>query len=380
MRAALILCALLVLAACSAPIQEVDTNEGPSESDLDPELHGTVPTDSPNPIESEDLYDVRSADVTYYADVTGFEARPDNNENYPGVVLIHEWWGLNDNIKQMATKLAAQGYHVIAVDLYNGEVATTPEGARELVTSFDQEAGVENMQAAVDYLESQGSERIGSWGWCFGGARSLDLAKSADLDATVIYYGSLTTDAESLSSVNEPVLGIFGAEDTGIPVSDVNAFSSQLDAQGTQNAVHIYEGAGHAFANPSGDRFKADAAQDAWDKTIAFLNSELSEPTESSEDVVELSVQGGNFYFEMDGERNPDIVVQQGQTVRVTFESVEGFHDFVIDELDVQSDAIRSDDGAVTVEFVADQAGEFEYYCSIGSHRANGMEGNFIVE
>ncbi len=191
--------------------------------------------------------------------------------------MIHEWWGLNDNIRNEAQKLAREGYVVLAVDLFNQRSAQTPSEARELVGSFDQEEGIRNMLAAKTYLTQQmGVSKVASLGWCFGGGQSLQLALvSNDMDATVIYYGRLVTDKNELNVINWPVLGIFGSMDQGIPVSVVGEFEASLNELGVDNEIHIYEGADHAFANPSGDRYNMEAAEDAWVKTFSFLYKNL---------------------------------------------------------------------------------------------------------
>ena len=222
-------------------------------------------------------YLVESETVAYFGSVEGYLAKPTDTGNFPGVVMIHEWWGLNDNIKEMADKLASHGYVVLAVDLYEGEFATTSDQARALRVAYDPERGVTNMNAAASYInENYSSEKIGSLGWCFGGGESLNLALHNDeMDATVIYYGSLVTDTESLSSINWPVLGIFAELDTGITPDTVNAFESSLDELEIENQITIYPGVNHAFANPSGDRYAPNESQDAWNKTIDFLESSL---------------------------------------------------------------------------------------------------------
>ncbi len=218
-----------------------------------------------------------TVNVNYFDGAIGFLARPSEEGNYPVVIMIHEWWGLNDNIKDMARQLATEGYVVLAVDLHNGEVATTPEKARELVSSLDNEKAVANMKAAAVYLkEQQGATKLASLGWCFGGGQSLQFALSGEqLDATVIYYGSLVTDQSRLDTIQWPVLGIFGDKDTSIPVDAVNEFDSTLDTLGIENEVYIYEGVGHAFANPSGMNYAPDQTKDAWKKTTQFLDKHL---------------------------------------------------------------------------------------------------------
>lgn len=222
-------------------------------------------------------YSVESKIVNYFENARGYLAKPQQDGTFPGVVMIHEWWGLNDNIKEMAKKLASHGYVVLAVDLYNGNVGTTADEARQLVSSFNQENGIENMNTAVEYLNDNYSPNtIGSIGWCFGGGQSLNLALNNDsMDATVIYYGSLTSDTQSLSSIDWPILGIFAELDSGITVENVNSFESALDSLEIQNEIHIYPGVNHAFANPSGERYAPEASQDAWQRTLNFFNENL---------------------------------------------------------------------------------------------------------
>ena len=221
-------------------------------------------------------YETESMQIPYFGDVNGFLAKPVESGKYPAVVMIHEWWGLNDNIKEMAQKLASQGYIVLAVDLYNNKVATTSEEARQLMTSFDGDEGIENMNSAIRFLKSEYSvDKIGSIGWCFGGGQSLNLAVNSDLDATVMYYGQVISESEKLSNISWPLLGIFAELDQGIPPKAVREFESSLDELGIQNEIIIYPGVNHAFANPSGDRYSPQEAKDAWNKTLEFFNNNL---------------------------------------------------------------------------------------------------------
>lgn len=223
---------------------------------------------------------VQTETVAYAKDTNGFLAQPKEPGTYPGIMMIHEWWGLNDNIRDMAVLLAQEGYVVLAVDLY-GEVAETQEKARALSSAAraNPEITVENMRAAVKYLRSRenvNAERIASMGWCFGGGQSLQLALSGEqLAATVIYYGNLVTEKEQLSAIQWPVLGIFGEEDTGIPVAQVREFEQALTELNIPNEIRAYTGVGHAFANPSGARYAPDETLDAWEKTVKFLDQHL---------------------------------------------------------------------------------------------------------
>lgn len=244
--------------------------------------------DAPEPspaVVAEPAAPVVASEVVYATvdgrEVTGYLARPENAEgDLPGILVIHEWWGLNDNIRAMTRQLAGEGYLALAVDLYGGESAGDPEGARALMGQVrdNPEPARENLRQAHAYLRDElGATRIGTIGWCFGGGWSLNAALllPGEIDATVIYYGHLVTDRDELAAITAPVLGIFGAEDGGIPVERVREFESVLHDLGKDARIHVYEGADHAFANPSGTRYQAEAAADAWAKTLAFFTETL---------------------------------------------------------------------------------------------------------
>lgn len=228
---------------------------------------------------TESLYGVAGEPFKYFEQAEGFYAEPTREGAYPGVVMIHEWWGLNDNIRAMAKALAAQGYRVLAVDLYGGKVAKTAEEAQKYVaTSRDNQAGnIDNIKAAVNYLRKQGAGKVGVLGWCFGGGQALQLSISGTpLDASVIYYGTpLVTDKNELANISWPVLGIFGDKDTAIPVNTIKEFEGSLITNDIKNEIEIYPGVGHAFANPTGPNYAPEQTIDAWKKTLKFLENNL---------------------------------------------------------------------------------------------------------
>ena len=158
--------------------------------------------------------------------VDGMLYTPEGKGPFPGIVVIHEWWGLNDWVKEQASKLADQGYVTLAIDLYRGKVATTPEEAHEIMRGVPEDRAARDLHAAVEFLKSQKNVkpyRIASIGWCMGGGYSLDVAlQEPTLRAAVINYGHLATDPDSLKKINASILGIFGGTDQGIPVDDVN--------------------------------------------------------------------------------------------------------------------------------------------------------------
>ena len=213
--------------------------------------------------------------------VYGYFAFPaDMLEPLPAVIMIHEWWGLNDNVRAMAERLAAEGYMVLAVDLFGGDTAENPQVARQLMLGAveNPQFASSNIRQAYSFIETAGAPRIASLGWCFGGGWSLNTAMlfPDNLDAAIIYYGQVTDDEEKLRPVNVPILGFFGAEDKGISVESVKAFEQSLKRLRKEHELHIYPGAGHAFANPTGNNYKPEYADDAWQKTLAFLKEKLA--------------------------------------------------------------------------------------------------------
>lgn len=201
---------------------------------------------------------------------------PPGNGPFPALVVIHEWFGLNDWVKEQASKLADQGYAALAIDLYRGKVATTPDEAHQLMRGVPQDRADRDLLAASSYLRSQKNvdpSRVGSIGWCMGGGYALDLAiNDPKLKAVVINYGHLASDDATLKKINAPILGIFGGQDKGIPPADVNRFESQLKALGKTAEIHIFPDAGHQFENSTNKQaYRADDAAQAWKLTTVFL-------------------------------------------------------------------------------------------------------------
>jgi carboxymethylenebutenolidase len=212
--------------------------------------------------------------------VQGMLYTPAGKGPFPALIVIHEWWGLNDWVKEQASKLADQGYVTLAVDLYRGKVATTPEMAHEIMRGVPEDRAKRDLHAAFAFLSAQldvKKDRIGSIGWCMGGGYSLDVAlQEPTLAATVINYGHLATDTEALKKINAPILGLFGAQDHGIPPEDVKKFGATLDQLGKKIDIKIYDDAGHAFENPNNkDGYRAADASDAWNRTVSFLADNL---------------------------------------------------------------------------------------------------------
>ncbi|MBV8062720.1 MAG: dienelactone hydrolase family protein, partial [Nevskia sp.] len=213
--------------------------------------------------------------------VKGYFAKPAKAAaNLPGVILYHEWWGLNDNIRHMADRLAGEGYLVLAADLYGGRSAEQPDQAQALMQQAiaDGPAIDANIEAAYSWLKDTAkAAKIGTVGWCFGGSISFQAGQvlGERSAATVIYYGFVNDHADELAKMKAPVLGLFGGKDGGIPVTTVQGFQKGLEAQNKHPLIHVYPDAGHAFANPSGKNYRKDDAEDAWKRTLAFLGQYL---------------------------------------------------------------------------------------------------------
>jgi carboxymethylenebutenolidase len=229
--------------------------------------------------------EVEASDVQYATvdgrPVTGYLARPAAVTGpRPGLIVIHEWWGLNDNIRAMTRRLAGEGYLALAVDLYGGQVAADRDTALSLMTATNEHpaAAEDNLRQAYAYLADQrGAPAVGSIGWCFGGGWSLNTALLLPdrLDAAVIYYGHLVSEEQRLATLEMPILGLFGEQDQGIPLDSVRAFGNALRELGKDAKIVVYPGADHAFANPSGRNYQPETAEKAWLETVAFLEGAL---------------------------------------------------------------------------------------------------------
>ena len=221
-------------------------------------------------------------EVTFKSDGDTVKAilyTPEGKGPFPAIIVIHEWWGLNDWVKEQASKLADQGYLALAVDFYRGKVATTRDEAHEL-SRAPADRVMRDSQAAFAYLQSRPDvkkDRIGAIGWCWGGGYSLQLAiAEPTLAADVINYGDVSASPDELKKINAPVLGLFGAQDRGITPDDVKKFGEQMDKLGKKGDITIYPDAGHGFQNPvNGAGYKPEDTADAWSKILMFFARHL---------------------------------------------------------------------------------------------------------
>ena len=218
----------------------------------------------------------RSGDETVQATLY----MPKGDGPFPALVVIHEWWGLNDWVKQQASDLADRGYLALAIDLYRGQVATNPDEAYQIMRGVPEDRANRDLLAATAYLRSLttvNGKRVGAIGWCMGGGYALDLAiADPKLKVAVINYGDLASDRTTLKKIRASILGIFGGQDKNIPVADVHKFETEMNALDKKVDIHIFSDAGHAFENPNNQQgYRAEDAASAQKLTEEFLLKNL---------------------------------------------------------------------------------------------------------
>ena len=273
-----------VAAFAAAPAAASDANDATYLARMAHEHGGETPAATKATV-PEPAKPVVGADVDYATldgkKVRGYLARPEGASGpLPAIVVIQEWWGLNDNIRAMARRLAGEGYLALAVDLYEGAVATDAAGAQAAMKRALEKPDrlLSNLRQAQGHLASvEKAKKVGVIGWCFGGGWALETALELGdgIDAAVMYYGRTQSDSAELAKLKAPLLGIFGEADQGIPVAGVREMESALKKLGKPATIVVYPGANHAFANPSGQSYDEKAATDAWTKTVAFFAEHL---------------------------------------------------------------------------------------------------------
>lgn len=213
----------------------------------------------------------------------GYLALPDSPGPHRAVIVIQEWWGLDDHIKSVAQRFAAEGYVALAPDLYHGAVADEPDEARKLAMALQLDQVVGELVGAAAYLagrEDVAPKHAGVIGFCMGGSLGLLLAARSPLvGAVASFYGGRELPAEELANIRAPVLAVFGEQDEGIPPERHAALDRAFNASGLAHTIYVYPGAPHAFFNDSRpDHYRPQAAQDAWVRTLAWFDSYLTTP------------------------------------------------------------------------------------------------------
>ena len=210
----------------------------------------------------------------------GYLATPAQGSG-PGVIVIQEWWGLVDHIKDVCERFADEGFVALAPDLYHGKSTKSPDEAGKLMMAMRIDEAEKDLSAAVDYLDTQDSTtsaKIGVVGFCMGGALALYTAtKNSNIGACIVFYGGHPKVKPDLSNLHAPVLGIYGENDRSVTPAVVHDLEQRLKNLGKQIEVKIYKDADHAFFNDTRPQvYNAEASADAWQRTIAFLREHLS--------------------------------------------------------------------------------------------------------
>jgi len=211
---------------------------------------------------------------------SGYLATPKQRSG-PGLIVIQEWWGLVDHIKDVCDRFADEGFVALAPDMYHGKTTKSPDEAGKLMMALRIDQAEKDLGAAVQYLltlDSTTSKQIGVIGFCMGGALALYTAtKNQNIGACIVFYGIHPNVKPDLPNLRVPVLGIFGEKDHSVPPDAVHELERKIRDQGKQIEVKIYPDADHAFFNDTRPEvYKAEAAADAWKRSIAFLREHLS--------------------------------------------------------------------------------------------------------
>lgn len=269
----------VLLAGCGDSAQQSERDAVEQEPTV------SVPTAAEAPASQRKALTVATIEMPYGETddglIRGHFAYPEAMvEPLPAIIVIHDWWGLDAATKSVAERLAAHGYMVLAVDLFNGQAARTPEqaGALSMQLLEQTDAADENLRAAHEFLTgAAGAPLVATFGsamggyWSFKGSRILP----GSLAASVMFYGQFDTDQARLEELNVPLLAVFAGDDTSTPKGEIKVLTDITSALGKPVAVHVLPGVGQGFANPDDARFDARAADTAWDLALSFLAEHL---------------------------------------------------------------------------------------------------------
>lgn len=225
---------------------------------------------------------IDTASITYPANGQpgmGYLAQPQDGGPYPGVIVIQEWWGLDDHIKDIGERFAREGFVALAPDLYHGSFATEPDEARKLAMNMNREQAVKDLLGAVQRLQGMDNvqpKKFGCIGFCMGGSLTLALAAaSPEIAAAAPFYAGMQPPADQLARIQAEMFCAFGADDAGIPLENVEKFEAALASTGRNATVKVYEGAPHSFFNDTRPSYRPEAARDAWENALALFRRTL---------------------------------------------------------------------------------------------------------
>jgi carboxymethylenebutenolidase len=225
---------------------------------------------------------LKTASITFPAngvDGMGYLAQPNDSEKHPGVIVIQEFWGLDDHIRDVAERIGREGFVALAPDLYHGKSATEPDEARKLAMNMNREQAVKDLLGAVKRLQSMDAvapKKVGCIGFCMGGSLTLALAAATpDVAAAAPFYAGMQPAREQIANIQAEVFAFFGADDAGIPIEKVREFEAHLRETGRNGAVKVYDGAPHSFFNDTKPSYRPAAAKDAWERSLDLFRRVL---------------------------------------------------------------------------------------------------------
>jgi carboxymethylenebutenolidase len=216
--------------------------------------------------------------------VDGYLVEPPNGVNAPGIVVIQEWWGLDEQIKEVANRLANAGFRALVPDLYRGKLALEAKEAEHLMNDLNfGDAASQDIRGAVQYLKATGSPKVAVTGFCMGGALTvLSACFVPELDATVVWYGNPPAEYVDATNITKPMMGHWSMQDEFFSLAGVDELEQKLKLAGVEHEFHRYD-AKHAFANPQSDarglaplQYHPEAAELAWKRSLDFLKKHLS--------------------------------------------------------------------------------------------------------
>ena len=211
-------------------------------------------------------------------EISGYLSEPEETPT-AGIIVIQEWWGLTEDIKEIADRYAAEGYLAFAPDLYHGEIAIEPDEARKLAMSMERDIAAQEIDGAISWLRDEHNvSKAGCVGYCMGGGLTLAAAirPSSGVDAVHVYYGGGMPSADQIATISVPVLGSYGSEDGGIPVEQVDMLRTTLEDNNIPNDITVYQGAQHSFFNDTRPAYHEQAAMDSWVKSVNWFENYLS--------------------------------------------------------------------------------------------------------
>ncbi len=211
-------------------------------------------------------------------EIAGYLSEPDDEEAKAGLIVIQEWWGLTEDIKEIADRYAVEGYICFAPDLYHGQAATEPDEARKLAMAMERDVASQEIDTAIAWMKAeQGLAKVGCVGYCMGGGLTLATAirPTSNVDAVHVYYGGGMPPAEQIATIKVPVLGSYGGADEGIPADQVDMLRATLKESGVPNDIKLYPGAEHSFFNDTRPAYNEDAAMNSWMKSVEWFEQYL---------------------------------------------------------------------------------------------------------